>query len=76
MVAPEVSKLAGCAAGELIVAKVDTEAHPAIAANMGIRSIPTFAVFVGGREIERASGGSSAAQLRAFAMNAVQRARE
>jgi thioredoxin 2 len=75
MVAPEVTKLAGLAAGELIVAKVNTEAQPVIAANMGIRSIPTFAVFVGGREVERTSGGSSATRLRAFAMNAAQRAK-
>jgi thioredoxin 2 len=75
MVAPEVTKLAGLAAGELIVAKVNTEAQPVIAGNMGIRSIPTFAVFVAGREIERTSGGSSATQLRAFAMNAAQRAK-
>jgi thioredoxin 2 len=75
MVAPEVTKLAALAAGELIVAKVNTEAQPIIAGNMGIRSIPTFAVFVAGREVERSSGGSSATQLRAFAMNAAQRAR-
>lgn len=75
MVSPEVTKLAALSAGELIIAKVDTEAVPVIAGDMGIRSIPTFAVFVGGREVERTSGGSSAGQLRAFAMNAAQRAK-
>jgi thioredoxin 2 len=74
MVAPEVTKLAGLAAGELIVAKVNTEAQPVIAGNMGIRSIPTFAVFVGGREVERTSGGSSATQLRDFALRAARKA--
>lgn len=74
MVAPEVAKLAALAAGELLVVKVDTEAQPAIAGSMGIRSIPTFAIFVGGREVERNAGGSSAAQLRDFALRAVRQA--
>ena len=76
MVAPEVTKLAGLAAGDLIIAKVNTEAHQAIAGSMGIRSIPTFAVFVAGREIERTSGGSSANQLRDFALRAVRKAQD
>ena len=70
MVAPEVVKLASLAAGELLVAKVNTEAQPEIAATQGIRSIPTFAVFVGGREVERTSGAMPAPQLRAFAQRA------
>ena len=73
MVAPEVTKLAGLAAGELLVVKVNTEAQPGIAGSMGIRSIPTFAVFIGGREVERTAGGSSASQLRDFALRAVRR---
>lgn len=68
MVAPEVAKLAGLAAGELVVVKVNTEAQPGIAGSMGIRSIPTFAVFAAGREVKRISGAMSAAQLRAFAL--------
>jgi len=70
MVAPEVAKVAALAAGELLVVKVDTEAQPAIGGSMGIRSIPTFAVFIAGREVERTSGGMPAAQLRAFALRA------
>ena len=74
MVAPEIEKLAEAAAGELIVAKVDTEAHAAIAAPTDIRSIPTFVVFASGREVERTSGAMPAAQLRAFALRAAGRA--
>ena len=70
MVAPEVAKLAALAAGELLVVKVNTEAQPGIGASMGIRSIPTFAVFTAGREVERTSGAMPAAQLRAFALRA------
>jgi thioredoxin 2 len=70
MVAPEVAKLAALAAGELLVVKVNTEAQPSIGASMGIRSIPTFAVFAAGREVERTSGAMPAAQLRDFALRA------
>lgn len=38
------------------LAKLDTEAFPAIGARHGIRSIPTLAVFVGGSERARVSG--------------------
>ena len=74
MVAPEVAKLAALAAGELLIVKVNTEAQPGIGASMSIRSIPTFAVFTGGREVERTSGALSAAQLRAFALRAANQA--
>lgn len=74
MIAPEVTKLAGLVAGELLVVKVNTEAQPSLAGTMAIRSIPTFAVFLNGREIERTAGGSSAKQLRDFAMRAIQQA--
>ncbi|MBP5987836.1 MAG: thioredoxin TrxC [Azonexus sp.] len=36
--------------------KVDTEAEPQLAARFNIRSIPTLAIFVQGREIARQSG--------------------
>jgi len=38
------------------LAKVDTEAEPGLAARFGIRSIPTLALFVGGREVARQAG--------------------
>src|SRR5690606_34606178 len=40
----------------LRLAKVDTEAQPALGARFGIRSIPTMAVFLHGRELGRQSG--------------------
>ena len=36
--------------------KLDTEAEPALAARFGIRSIPTLALFQGGRELGRQPG--------------------
>ena len=38
------------------LAKLNTEQEPAIAQQFGIRSIPTLAIFRGGREIARQSG--------------------
>ena len=38
------------------VAKVDTEAVPELGARFGIRSIPTLALFRGGREVARQAG--------------------
>jgi hypothetical protein len=38
------------------VAKVDTEAVPNLGARFNIRSIPTLALFKGGREIARQAG--------------------
>lgn len=38
------------------LAKVNTEAEPQLAARFNIRSIPTLAIFSGGREIARQSG--------------------
>lgn len=46
--------------------KVDTEQAQAAAARYQIRSIPTLALFAGGREIARVSGAMSAAQLLAW----------
>jgi len=62
-VAPEVEKLAKSRQGQVIVAKVDTEALPQIAGRYGIRSIPTFVAFRGGAEVARASGAMGAADL-------------
>jgi thioredoxin 2 len=38
------------------LAKVNTEAEPALAAQHGIRSIPTLALFSGGKEVARQAG--------------------
>jgi thioredoxin 2 len=43
--------------------KVDTEAAPAAARQHAIRSIPTLALFHGGREVARQSGAMGSADL-------------
>jgi thioredoxin 2 len=45
------------------LAKIDTEQETALAASYNIRSIPTLAVFRGGREIARQAGAMPPAQL-------------
>ncbi|MBB6560632.1 thioredoxin 2 [Acidovorax soli] len=45
------------------LAKLDTEAHQAIAGRFGIRSIPTMILFKEGREAARVSGAMNAADI-------------
>ncbi|HVF35904.1 MAG TPA: thioredoxin [Candidatus Saccharimonadia bacterium] len=45
------------------LAKLDTEAEPAIAQRHAIRSIPTLAIFRGGQEVARTSGALPLADL-------------
>jgi thioredoxin 2 len=48
---------------QLRLAKLDTEAHPAIAGRYAIRSIPTMILFKGGVEASRISGALGAADI-------------
>jgi thioredoxin 2 len=59
-VAPEIAKVAAQRAGKIVVAKVDTEALPDVAARFDIRSIPTMILFRGGKEAQRLSGARAA----------------
>ena len=45
------------------LAKVDTEAVPALGARFNIRSIPTLALFIGGREVARQTGAMGTADI-------------
>ena len=47
----------------LRLAKVDTEAQPALGGRFGIRSIPTLVLFRQGRELARQSGAMGAADI-------------
>ncbi len=71
MVAPELRKVAAAHRGRLIVAKVNTEALPDLAGRFGIQSIPTMALFSGGREVARTVGARPAAGIEAFIEQAV-----
>jgi len=69
-VAPEVQKVARRNGGRLLVVKVDTEAVSDLATRLGIRSIPTMAVFAGGREVARTAGAMPADRIEAFVSQA------
>ena len=71
MVAPEIAKVAASHAGEWLVAKLNTEALPELASRFGIQSIPTMAVFSGGREVTRTSGARPAAGIEEFVRGAL-----
>jgi thioredoxin 2 len=62
-VAPELEALAGDRAGHLVVAKVDTEVLPDLAARFGIRSIPSLVLFRDGREVHREAGAMPAREI-------------
>ncbi len=56
MVAPHVDEIARENQGRLLVAKVDTDRAPELAARLGIRGIPTLIFFKNGSEIGRSVG--------------------
>ena len=66
MVAPELAKVAARAHGRLLVVKVNTDVLTDLGERFGIRSIPTMAVFAGGREVARTTGARPAADIEAF----------
>jgi thioredoxin 2 len=63
MMAPHYAAAAAELEPQVRLAKLNTEAEPALAAEFAIRSIPTLAVFKGGREIARQSGAMSKPDL-------------
>ncbi|WP_332815326.1 thioredoxin TrxC [Ramlibacter sp.] len=56
MMAPAYERAAQLLEPHMRVTKVDTEQAQALAARLGIRSIPTLALFVAGREVARQPG--------------------
>jgi thioredoxin 2 len=66
VVAPELAKVAARAHGKFLVVKVNTDALNDLGERFGIRSIPTMAVFSGGREVTRTTGARPAAEIEAF----------
>lgn len=56
MAAPQVQAVAREKAGQALVLKVDTDAHPRLAERFGIRSIPTFVVLKDGAVVLQRAG--------------------
>ncbi len=63
MMAPQFAQAARLLEPRVRLVKLNTEAEQALAARHGIRSIPTLALFRGGREIARQAGALSAPDI-------------
>ena len=66
MVAPEFRKVAQETAGQFVLAKVNTEEVPSLAARFRITAIPTMTLFRNGLEMARQTGAMPAPQIRKF----------
>lgn len=69
--APIFEQLGQRLAGKLAVLKLDTEASPQASLQHGVRGIPTFILFSGGKEIARQSGLMPLPQLEAWVRQSV-----
>ncbi len=60
---PVVDGLGRSYAGRLLVLKLNTDEHPQTSSALGVRGIPTFIIYSGGREVARSSGMMPRAEL-------------
>jgi thioredoxin 2 len=67
MMAPAFEQAAAQLEPQVKLVKVNTEENQGLAAQYGIRSIPTLAMFRGGREVDRVSGAMDAGRIVAWA---------
>jgi thioredoxin 2 len=65
--APAFAQAAQALAGQVRLAKLNTQDHPDAAMRHAIRAIPTMILFAGGRETARQSGALDAARIAGFA---------
>jgi thioredoxin 2 len=63
MMAPHFAQAARQLKGQVLFAKVDSDASPSLSSRFGIRSIPTMIRLRGGREDKRTSGALQAPQI-------------
>ncbi len=70
--APVIDELARNYAGELKVAKLDSDAHQASATRLGVRGLPTVLLFVGGQEKARLTGAVSKTRIAAMVDSALE----
>lgn len=65
MIAPVLNELAAEQAGRAVVAKVNIDEQPQLAAQFGIRSIPTLIVFKNGQPVRTLVGAQPKSALNA-----------
>ena len=66
MVAPEIRKVAIESAGQVLVAKVNTEELPSLARRFRVTAIPTMSIFRNGIEVAHQAGAMAAPAIRKF----------
>ena len=66
MVAPEIRKVANETAGQVLVAKVNTEELPAVGRRFRVTAIPTMSIFKNGTEVAHQAGAMPAPAIRKF----------
>lgn len=64
--APVLEQLAASLAGRLAIAKVDSDAEPALASRYGVRSLPTLILFKNGAPVAQTLGAQPLSALQAF----------
>ncbi|HWO88279.1 MAG TPA: thioredoxin [Gemmatimonadales bacterium] len=64
MVAPVMEQIAEQYQGRLTVAKLNVDENPMVSAALGIRSIPTIALFSGGQVVDGVMGAAPASFFR------------
>ena len=74
MMAPLLDDLARDRAGEMLIAKLDTDRNPAMAIRYQIRGIPTLIAFAEGREVAREVGAVPKPRVEALLNQARDRA--
>ena len=63
---PVIEKLVRAAKGKVKLVKMDIDAHPAVAGQMGVQSIPAVFAFVDGRPVDGFMGALPESQVKAF----------
>ena len=66
MAAPHVAQVAHDLAGSAVVLKIDTEAHPQLAARFNVQGIPNFAVFANGELRFQQAGLADASTMKSW----------
>ena len=61
---PVLAKITESFAGEMLMAKVDCDAHPGLTQRFGIRSLPTVVLFKDGQPVEGFTGAQSETEIR------------
>lgn len=65
-VAPVLEAVGRELAGQMVVAKLNTDDNPHTSSALGVRSIPTLIVYKGGKAVERVSGARPKAGVEAL----------